>query len=472
MSYLRPRAHLAQAARTRRGFAVSAIVFALLALLTTATASPWSARAAPQLPSLSIDDPTIAVVGEGPTEVEFTVTLSSAMEPTATTEPATTTTQPGAALPKTGSSAVPISLLATALIIAGLVAFALGRIISPPLLILVIGAAGAAALVIGDSVAHAQAQPVVTVQFHTEDGTARAPEDYTATSGTISFAPGQATATIVVPINPANIESGDTFVVVLTDPVGATISKAVGTVTITADAPPTSTTTPTMTTVAPSSTTEPTTGTTTTTSSTTSTTTTSTTTSTTSTTTTSSTTSTTSTSTTTSTTSTTTTSSTTSTTTTSTTTSTTSTTTTSSTTSTTSTSTTTSTTSTTTTSTTTSTTLVNQPPVATDDFFSTFRTTASFTGNILTNDFDPDAGDAINGITFVDNNLTPFASFTVTDFVTGAFTYTLNVNHPTITALGPGSFLDHSITYGITDGQASDTGTVTVRIFGVGDPPV
>jgi VCBS repeat-containing protein len=116
--------------------------------------------------------------------------------------------------------------------------------------------------------------------------------------------------------------------------------------------------------------------------------------------------------------------------------------------------------------------LANQPPVATDDFFPTFRTTPSFTGNILTNDFDPDAGDAVDGISFVSGNLTPWASFTVTDFLTGAFTYTLNVNHPTITALGPGSSLDHVITYAITDGQAGDSATITVRIFGAADPPV
>jgi VCBS repeat-containing protein len=126
----------------------------------------------------------------------------------------------------------------------------------------------------------------------------------------------------------------------------------------------------------------------------------------------------------------------------------------------------------TTTSTTTSTTLANQPPVATDDFFPTTRKTASFSGNILANDSDPDPGDAIDGITQVSGNITAWATFTVTDFVTGAFTYTLNVNHSTITALGPGSFLDHVITYRITDGQATDGGTITVRIFGAADDPV
>ena len=114
----------------------------------------------------------------------------------------------------------------------------------------------------------------------------------------------------------------------------------------------------------------------------------------------------------------------------------------------------------------------DQPPVVVDDFFPILRTTASFTGNILANDSDPDPGDAIDGITGVSGNVTPWATFTVTDFVTGAFTYTLDVNHPSITILGPGSSLDHVITYTITDGQAVDSGTVTVRIFGTSDPPV
>jgi hypothetical protein len=41
-----------------------------------------------------------------------------------------------------------------------------------------------------------------------------------------------------------------------------------------------------------------------------------------------------------------------------------------------------------------------------------------------------------------------------------------------ITILGPGSSLDHVITYTITDGEAVDSATITVRIFGAADPPV
>jgi VCBS repeat-containing protein len=100
------------------------------------------------------------------------------------------------------------------------------------------------------------------------------------------------------------------------------------------------------------------------------------------------------------------------------------------------------------------------------------RTTATFSDNVLRNDSDPDPGDAIDGITQVSGNITAWGTFTVTDFVTGAFTYTLDTDHPTIRNLGPGSSLDHVITYSITDGQTTDSATVTIRIFGVADDPV
>jgi hypothetical protein len=218
-----------------------------LLIVVAPAASLGPGRAAPQPPSLSIDDPTLTVGAEGPAAVEFTVTVSGVTEPP-TTQPVTTTTQP-AGLPSTGSAVVPIALVAAALIIAGLVALALRRLVAPPVVILLVGVAGGAAAAFAGSVAHAQPeQPVITVQFHTEDGTATAPEDYTATSGTIGFVPGQTTATIVVPVNPLLDGSGKTFTVVLTDPVGATISKAVGTATIIVEAPtttsePTATTT-------------------------------------------------------------------------------------------------------------------------------------------------------------------------------------------------------------------------------------
>lgn len=75
-----------------------------------------------------------------------------------------------------------------------------------------------------------------TVQFATANGTAVAPGDYTATSGTLTFNPGDATKTVAVNIVPDNIdESNETFVVNLSNPTGASISRAQGTATITDD---------------------------------------------------------------------------------------------------------------------------------------------------------------------------------------------------------------------------------------------
>src|SRR5918996_676767 len=88
-----------------------------LARRWVAAAAPFGlgrAASAPQLPSLSISDGTM--VGDGE-QIEFTVTLTGATEPT-TTQPGTTTTQPAAELPATGSSVVPIVLVAAVLIVA------------------------------------------------------------------------------------------------------------------------------------------------------------------------------------------------------------------------------------------------------------------------------------------------------------------------------------------------------------------
>jgi len=252
------------------GRAATAVALALIALVAPAASFGFGRAApAPQLPSLSISDGTM--VGDGE-QIQFTVTLTGATEPT-TTLPGTITTQPAVDLPATGSSVVSMVLVATALIVAGLAAFFLRRVISPPLLILVlVCAAACAAAAFGASVAHAQqTQPVATVNFHTEDGTATAPQDYTSTSGTINFGPGQTTANIVVAVNATADDSGKTFFVVLTDPVGATIATAVGMATITVKAPATSTTEAATTTTSEAATTS--TGATTTTSSTTSTTT-------------------------------------------------------------------------------------------------------------------------------------------------------------------------------------------------------
>ena len=73
----------------------------------------------------------------------------------------------------------------------------------------------------------------VTVDYATADGTAMAGEDYTATSGTLTFNPGDTSKTISVPIIDDTVnDSGETFEMVLSNAVGAEIADSVATGTI------------------------------------------------------------------------------------------------------------------------------------------------------------------------------------------------------------------------------------------------
>jgi hypothetical protein len=76
----------------------------------------------------------------------------------------------------------------------------------------------------------------VTVTYTTVNGTATAGSDYTAVSGTITFAPGQTTRTIFVPIlNNTVAENAEAFTLVLSDPVGATVTDGTGVAAVTDD---------------------------------------------------------------------------------------------------------------------------------------------------------------------------------------------------------------------------------------------
>jgi uncharacterized repeat protein (TIGR01451 family) len=76
------------------------------------------------------------------------------------------------------------------------------------------------------------------VNYATADGTATAGSDYTATSGTLTFAPGVTTQTISVPvIGDSTNEPNETFMVTLSSPTNATITTATGTGTIVNDEP-------------------------------------------------------------------------------------------------------------------------------------------------------------------------------------------------------------------------------------------
>ena len=74
----------------------------------------------------------------------------------------------------------------------------------------------------------------VTVQYATANGTATAGADYSAASGTLTFAPGETTKTITVAVmNDSMSEGGEDFHVMLSNPAGATLTDAMGMGTIT-----------------------------------------------------------------------------------------------------------------------------------------------------------------------------------------------------------------------------------------------
>jgi uncharacterized repeat protein (TIGR01451 family) len=79
----------------------------------------------------------------------------------------------------------------------------------------------------------------ITVEYATADGTATAPSDYTASSGTVPIDPGQPSATVAVDVaGDATFETAETFVVNLTGASGATVEDGTGLGTITDDDPP------------------------------------------------------------------------------------------------------------------------------------------------------------------------------------------------------------------------------------------
>jgi Calx-beta domain/Family of unknown function (DUF5675) len=85
-------------------------------------------------------------------------------------------------------------------------------------------------------------QDTITVNYATQNGTAIAGTDYTAESGTVTFAPGKTTATITVPVTQeTSADPEKTFSVVLSNPADTaggptpTLAKATGTATIELD---------------------------------------------------------------------------------------------------------------------------------------------------------------------------------------------------------------------------------------------
>ena len=78
----------------------------------------------------------------------------------------------------------------------------------------------------------------VTMNFATADGTATQPADYASTSGSLSFAPGETTKSIEVPVAGELLdETDETFTVTLSAPVNTTFSDGTATGTIVDDDP-------------------------------------------------------------------------------------------------------------------------------------------------------------------------------------------------------------------------------------------
>jgi hypothetical protein len=94
------------------------------------------------------------------------------------------------------------------------------------------GSSGTTPMTFQVSLSRPSSKPV-SVGYATSDGTATAPADYVATSGTLTFAPGETTRTITVPVlGDQAIEPDEQFSVTLSDPVNATVlaGTAAGTI--------------------------------------------------------------------------------------------------------------------------------------------------------------------------------------------------------------------------------------------------
>jgi hypothetical protein len=79
----------------------------------------------------------------------------------------------------------------------------------------------------------ASSSNTVTVHYETADSTATQPSDYTLSSGTVTFNPGETTKTITIPIiNDVINESQEFLKVLLHDPVNASIANALRLITI------------------------------------------------------------------------------------------------------------------------------------------------------------------------------------------------------------------------------------------------
>ncbi|WP_312709084.1 putative Ig domain-containing protein [Stenotrophomonas sp.] len=100
------------------------------------------------------------------------------------------------------------------------------------------GNSGTTPVVLTVTLSSPSSQPI-QVQYATVNGTATAPSDYTAASGTLNFLPGVTTRTITVLVNgDTQVEPDETFLVNLSTPINAVLGDASATVTILNDDQP------------------------------------------------------------------------------------------------------------------------------------------------------------------------------------------------------------------------------------------
>ena len=97
------------------------------------------------------------------------------------------------------------------------------------------GNAGTVPAAFAVTLSHAAAGPV-SVDWATAAGTATPPADFTLGSGTVTFAAGEVSKTVTVPVNGDFLDEADeTFTVTLSNPSGGTIADGSGLGTITDD---------------------------------------------------------------------------------------------------------------------------------------------------------------------------------------------------------------------------------------------
>ncbi|RCK42557.1 hypothetical protein TH25_22500, partial [Thalassospira profundimaris] len=124
------------------------------------------------------------------------------------------------------------------------------------------------------------------------------------------------------------------------------------------------------------------------------------------------------------------------------------------------------------------------PPTATDDTVTVSKNTTTGTGNVKTNDSDPEhtadpAHEADFSVTEVDGatgnvGKTITGTYgTITIKADGSYSYQLDTNNPAVIQQLPGDAdLTESFTYQITDNDGqTDTATVHIRIVGNNEPP-